>query len=97
MEYRLGNFKKVKTTGKSVSTICPKCDSQIDTQLFYNGCLRLKSDFPLLDGENIYFLVCPHCSAIHGVNSQLGNKIARGKVTSVDKAELKELQPFDTI
>ncbi|MGN0531663.1 MAG: hypothetical protein ACI4IN_02595 [Eubacterium sp.] len=95
MEYRLGNYKKVKSIGETEEVTCPKCNNKVNMSLFSNGEFRLQADFPLFRTGNVFFLVCPHCSAIYGVDESKADNFVKGEKLSIGNYDLKELNGFN--
>lgn len=94
MTYRLGNFKRIKELGKTVSLTCPNCNKEVEFSVFTNGKLELIPKFPLVKGESVYFLVCPNCSAVYGVRESAGKTFREGEKLAIGNYDLKELEPF---
>ena len=95
MEYRLGNNKKIKAIGETAEINCPKCNSKVNMSVFSNSELRLSADFPIVSSGNVYFLVCPSCSAIYGVDEDKGNIFKKGEKLAIGDFDLKELKAFE--
>lgn len=95
MEYRLGNYKKIKSCGETVELTCPKCKSKVNMSVFSNGEFRLSAKLPLFNAGDVYFLVCPKCSALYGVDESKGINFKKGEKLSIGNYDLKELKSFD--
>ncbi len=95
MEYRLGNSIRIEDVGQSTELTCPKCNRKVKLSIFSNFNARLTAEFPLLKTENIYFLVCPECSALFGINEEKGINYTKGEPLSIGNYDLKELKKFD--
>lgn len=95
MEYRIGNSYKIKSIGETEELTCPKCNEKVNLSVFSNFSTKLKADFPLIDAKNIYFLVCPKCSALFGVDTEKGNVFKKGSKLAIGNFDLKELEKFD--
>lgn len=94
MDYRLGNNKKIKSLGETSLLTCPKCENKVNMSLFSNGELRLSADFPIVSSGNVYFLVCPQCGAVYGVDEEKGNGFKKGEKLSIGNFDLNELKEF---
>lgn len=94
MEYRLGNYKTIKFVGETVDIECPKCKSTVNMQIYSNGEFKLTGKLPFFDAGKVYFLVCPHCSALYGIDEQKGRNFSNGEKLAVGNYDLKELNEF---
>ena len=70
MEYKIGNSNKIDSIGESVEITCPKCNQKTNFSVFSNLDTRFIPKFPLIYSKNVYFLVCPKCSAVFGIDDQ---------------------------
>lgn len=95
MEYRLGNSLKIKEIGQTTLLTCPKCNSKVNLSVFSNFNARLVAQFPLFKTENVYFLVCPSCSSVFGVNEEKGINFKSGEPLAIGNYDLKELKEFN--
>jgi len=95
MEYRLGNSKKLYSTGETEVITCPNCDKKVKMSVFQNFEFRLKADFPLFDTGNVFCLVCPECAAVFGVNEAQAKVFKKGEKLAIGNFDLKELERFD--
>jgi hypothetical protein len=95
MEYRLGNSKKVYSWGETTRLICPKCAKKVKMSVFTNFETRLIAEFPLIKGSNVYFLVCPECASVFGVDATKGYTFRKGEPLAIGNYDLKELKEFD--
>lgn len=98
MSYRLGNNKKIKEVGETLELTCPSCNEKVSFSVFSNGDMKLIPKFPLVKNGTVYFLVCPNCSKIYGVNENAGKNFKKGEKLSIgnyDLYELKEFRMFD--
>lgn len=94
MDYRLGNNKKIKSLGETTPLICPDCKKTVEMSLFSNAELRITSEFPIITSGNVYFLVCPECGAIFGVDEDKGNTFKKGEKLAIGNFDLKKLKSF---
>ena len=42
----------------------------------------------------MYFLVCPNCAAVFGVDEKKGDDFKKGSPLSIGNFDLKDLKPF---
>ncbi len=96
MEYRLGNYRRIKANGITVTLVCPKCSAKTEMSLFSNKKTALTADMPFLKNENIYFLVCPACAAVFGVDEAKGDLLKKGEKLAIGNYDLKELNRFES-
>lgn len=95
MEYRLGTDKHIKARGETVELTCPQCDKKGHFGVFSNFERRIAVKLPLpLDCQTVYFLVCPNCAAVFGVDEQKGDDFKKGSPLSIGNFDLKDLKPF---
>ena len=94
MNYRLGNNKNIKTVGETVELTCPDCGEKVSFSVFSNKEMTLVPKFPLVKNGVVYFLVCPNCSHVYGVDEKLGNSFKKGEKLSIGNFDLKELKEF---
>ena len=92
MEYRIGNAKKIKEHGLTALLTCPKCQKKVQFSVFSNGETTLSAEPPFVGNGNVYFLVCPECSAVFGVDESKGDLFKKDKlgIGNFDFIELKE-------
>lgn len=95
MEYKLGNSKKIKSLGETEEITCPKCKKDVRLSVFSNLDTRAIAKLPLIKQSKVYFLVCPCCSAIYGVDESNGNTFKQGSPYAIMQGDLKELKQFD--
>ena len=50
---------------------------------------------PLVKLENVYFLVCPECASVYGIDSSKGKALKNGEQLAVGNYDLKELKSFE--
>ena len=94
MEYRLGNEKKIESKGETVTLTCPKCQKKVKMAVFSNGEKRLIPKFPIVKSGTVFFLVCPECSSVFGVNEEAGKVFSKGEKLAIGNFDLKELKKF---
>ncbi|MCR5208272.1 MAG: CpXC domain-containing protein [Eubacterium sp.] len=94
MDYRLGNNKKIKEVGHTVDIVCPKCSHKVKLSVFSNAELRLTPELPIVSNGTVYFLVCPSCGAVFGVDEDKGNIFKKGEKLAIGNFDLKELKSF---
>ena len=95
MEYRLGTSLKVKSRGDTVKLTCPNCQKTVEFGVFSNLERRIAVKLPLpLDCQTIYFLVCPACASVFGVDETKGDSFKHGQKLSIGNFDLKPLTPF---
>ncbi len=95
MEYRIGNNKKIKATGETTELICPECNKKVIMSVYSNGKATLKADFPFFESEDVYFLVCPACASVFGVDEIKGKNFKKGEKLSIGNFDLNELKKFE--
>ena len=94
MNYRLGNNKKIKEVGETLELTCPNCNKKVNFSVFSNGELDIIPELPILKNGTVYFLVCPSCSKLYGVDEKVGNSFKKGEKLSIGNFDLKELKEF---
>ena len=95
MEYRIGNDKKIKSSGETTELTCPRCNNKVKMALFSNGEKRIQSDFPFVKNGNVYFLVCPSCASVFGVDETKAKTFKKGEKLSIGNFDFKELDKFE--
>lgn len=95
MDYKIGNSNKIDAVGETVEITCPKCNEKTHFSVFSNLDTRFIAKFPLIHSENVYFLVCPKCSAVFGVDNQNGKLFKKGEKLAIGDFDLKELREFN--
>ncbi len=95
MEYRLGNSKRIYPQGETTEIECPKCKEKVCFSVFTNYEFRLKAELPLFKSGDVYFAVCPNCSAVFGVDEDLGKVFKKGEKLAILTGNLKELDKFE--
>lgn len=95
MEYRLGTDNHIKARGETVELTCPQCGKKGHFGVFSNFERRIAVKLPLpLECQTVYFLVCPNCAAVFGVDEQKGDDFKKGSTLSIGNFDLKDLKPF---
>lgn len=94
MDYKLGNSKYIKALGETQEICCPKCKNNVKLSVFSNFEARAIPKLPLVKTGNIYFLVCPSCSAIYGVDSNNAKAFKNGTEYAILQGDLKELEEY---
>ena len=95
MEYRLGNYRKIKSIGETAELICPKCNEKVVMSLFSNAETRLIPDMPFITSGNVFFLVCPACAGAFGVDESKAKTFKKGEKLAIGNYDLKELKRFE--
>ena len=95
MEYRLGNFRKIKSSGETVELTCPKCNKKVNMSLYSNGEIKLKAELPFVSTGSVYFLICPSCAGIFGVDESRAKTFDKGDKLAIGNFDLKELDKFE--
>ena len=94
MEYRIGKDKRIKSLGQTTLLECPKCKSKVKFSVFTNANISLKPGLPVIKIEDVYFLVCPKCAGVFGVDNAKGKSFKKGEELSIGNYDLKELKKF---
>ncbi len=94
MEYRLGNSIRVKDKGDTDPIECPNCKNTVRFKVFRNMDLRLIPEYPLINAQGVYFLICPKCASIYTVDEDQGDLLAKGEKYAVGPYDLKKLKEF---
>ncbi len=94
MNYRLGNSKDIDFIGETELITCPKCGSKVLMSVFSNAETRFKAQLPFVTSGKVYFLVCPACSSVFGVEESTGNVFKKGEKLAIGNFDLKELEGF---
>lgn len=94
MDYKLGNSKYIKELGETEEICCPKCNNKTKLSVFSNFEARAIAKLPLVKTGNVYFLVCPKCSAIYGVDESNGKTFQKGSEFAIMQGDLKELKEY---
>lgn len=95
MNYKLGNSKYIKPLGETEELTCPKCNSKVKLSVFSNFEARAISKLPLVKTGNVYFLICPSCSAVYGVDESNGKTFKNGEKFAILQGDLKSLKEYD--
>ena len=94
MDYRLGNSKYINALGETEVLTCPKCKKEVKLSVFSNFNTRAVAKLPFLKAGYIYFLVCPECSAIYGVDESNGTAFKKGAEFAIMQGDLKEPEEY---
>ena len=94
MEYRLGNSERIKEKGITAEIECPKCKNRARFSVFSNMDTRLIPEYPLINSEAVYFLVCPKCASVFTVDESQGEALQKGEKYAIGDYDLKELKEF---
>lgn len=94
MEYRIGKSLRIKEQGQTVELTCPKCSKKVKFSVFSNRNPELIPDIPFLTNENVYFLICPECASVFGINKDAGKVFTKGEELAIGNFDLKELKSF---
>ena len=95
MEYRLGKSKRILEAGQTVKLECPNCKRKVNFSVFSNMNTSLIPSLPLVKLENVYFLVCPECASVFGVDNKKGVNFKNGEKLAIGNYDLKELKKFE--
>lgn len=93
MEYKLGNSKTVRSRGDTYDIICPQCNKLVQFGVFSNLERKLVVDFPPLDLNTVFFLVCPECASIFTVDEKTGEKFLKHR-EDISENDLKKLEIY---
>lgn len=97
MEYRLGTDLRIKSRGETEELVCPECGKKVRFGVFSNFERRIAAKLPLpLNCQTVYFLICPECASVFGVDETKGDSFKRGQKLSIGNFDLKNLKPFKT-
>lgn len=94
MEYRIGKDKRLSEIGQTDTLVCPKCKSKVKFSVFSNKDLSLTTKLPLVKIQDVFFLVCPECAGIFGVDNAKGKEFKNGEALAIGNYDLKELTQF---
>lgn len=94
MEYKLGNYRKIKSSGDTVELTCPTCNKKVNMGVFSNKETRLTAEMPFVESGIVYFVVCPECAGVFGVDETKGNNFTKGEKLSIGNFDLKELKKY---
>ena len=94
MENRLCNSDRVKEKGETEPIECPNCKNKVNFKVFRNMNVRLIAEYPLINAEGVYFLVCPKCASIYTIDEDQGDLLATGQKYAVGPYDLKKLKEF---
>lgn len=94
MEYRLGNSYRVKEKGETEPIECPNCKNKVKFKAFRNMNVRIKAEYPLINAEGVYFLVCPKCASVFTIDEDQGDLLSKGQKYAVGPYDLKKLKEF---
>lgn len=95
MQYKLGNFKSIEERGQTTLLTCPKCNKKVKFSVFKNEKVELVSQMPLVKSDRVYFLVCPECASVFGVDSDKADSLYRGSDLSIGNFDFKDLEIFN--
>ena len=94
MEYRIGKDKRISDIGQTDTLVCPKCKNKVKFSVFSNKDLNLLTKLPLLKIQDVFFLVCPECAGVFGVNNSKGKEFKKGEPLAIGNYDLTELEQF---
>lgn len=94
MDYRLGKSLRIIERGQTVELECPKCKKKVLFSVFTNNDTKLTASLPFITNEDVYFLVCPECAGVFGVDSVKGKNFKNGKKLAIGNFDLNELKEF---
>ena len=94
MAYRLGNNKKVKDVCETLELTCPNCNKKVNFAVYSNGEMDIVPEFPIIKNGTVYFLVCPSCAKVYGVEETTGKNFKKGEKLSIGNFSLTELKEF---
>lgn len=94
MDYRLGKSLRITERGQTTELECPKCKKKVVFSVFTNNDTKLVSSLPFIKNEDIYFLVCPECAGVFGVDTAKGKNFKKGEKLAIGNYDLKELKEF---
>ena len=95
MEYRLGKGKRIFEQGQTTVLECPNCKKKVQFSVFTNLDANLIPQLPVVKFENVYFLVCPECASVFGVDNKKGVNFSNGEKLAIGNYDLKELKKFE--
>lgn len=95
MEYKLGKDRRIIEQGQTVEIECPNCKSKVPFSVFTNKDLTLKAQMPLFQIKEVFFLVCPKCASLYGVDETKGKEFKKGEKLAIGNYDLKELKQFN--
>lgn len=95
MEYRLGKGKRIFEQGQTTALECPNCKNKVQFSVFTNLDTKLIPQLPVVKFENVYFLVCPECGSVFGVDNKKGVNFKNGEKLAIGNYDLKELKKFE--
>ncbi len=96
MDYRLGKSLRIIERGETLKLECPKCNKKVAFSVFTNADAKLISSLPFISCEDVYFLVCPECAGVFGVENSKGRTFNKGEKLAIGNFDLKELKEFKT-
>lgn len=94
MEYRIGKDKRISDRGQTEMLVCPKCKNNVKFSVFSNKDLNLLAKLPLVKIQDVFFLVCPECAGVFGVDNAKGKEFKNGEPLAIGNYDLKELTQF---
>lgn len=94
MEYRIGKSLKINEQGQTVELVCPSCNKKVNFSVFSNRNPELIAKMPFISNENIFFLICPECAAVFGVDNNKAKVFSKGEKLAIGNYDLKELKAF---
>ena len=95
MNYKLGNNREIDSVGETTPLTCPNCNKKVKLSVFSNKELRIIPEFPILKNGMVYFLVCPECSSLFGVDEEKGKTFSKGEPLAIGNYDLKELKKYE--
>ena len=95
MEYRLGNAKTIQSIGETEEIVCPSCAEKVHFSVFSNGETKLIPQFPIVKSGKVFFLVCPKCSSVFGIDEDKGKVFSKGEKLAIGNYDLKDLKKFE--
>lgn len=94
MEYKIGNSRFVKSRGETYLLNCPNCKKLSEFGVFSNYKRTLVPQFPPIDCNTVYFLICPNCATIYTVDETVGDSFKKGNREDITEQDLKPLDEY---
>lgn len=95
MEYKIGKSLRIQEQGQTTDLTCPECNKKVKFSVFSNKNPELISDIPFIKNDNVYFLICPECAGIFGVDKTKGDIFSKDEKLAIGNYDLTKLNIFN--
>lgn len=74
MSKNFGTYNRMYKIGKTLPTLCPKCNNEAEFQLvkIFNS---VKVFIPVGEYSTTYHAVCPKCASVYNIDAAVGEEL----------------------